>query len=118
MSENTTLPQRVSAAASIGVVNWKFGGKCVPPLFQNTQRSALLGSTPVQVCLPVLAWIGIWPRAGEPITLSIHCAKAAPFGLACSSIVSGGLLNVVLLSFQVAIVVHGPGRWAPPGWVA
>jgi hypothetical protein len=41
MSENTTLPQRWSAAASFGVVNWKFCGICAP-LSQYTHCSALL----------------------------------------------------------------------------
>src|SRR4051812_23738486 len=85
MSENTTLPQRVSAGAPFGVVNWKF---CVLPPWpcRYVQRSPLVLSTWVQVDLPVPSWMAIWSLTVEPITLTIHVANDAPLALLVSSI--------------------------------
>ena len=59
-------------------------------------------------------------RTVEPPTLTIQSANAGPLGLLVSSMVSGGVENVVLLLFQVAMPFapdHTAGAWLPPPWV-
>src|SRR4051812_43139438 len=89
MSENTTLPQRWSAATVCGVVNWKFIALVKPgevACARNTHCSPFVVSTLVAV---VRAWVtGMKSRVVEPITFIIHVANDVPLGFETSSIVA------------------------------